>query len=128
VKPLTHSLIGALAALALLLPAAALADVTGTPGRLVGFEHNDDSSSDFGTDSGRVFVEETAATIRAYRFGGSLCPGDADLAFAQQAMLLDGLAAKLVLQPYYKSGNGGVRCLTSFLLVTKKAYAETLAK
>ena len=112
---------------AALLTAPALADSSGLPGKLIAFEHNDDSSDDFGTREGRAFVEEDDETIRAYSWGGSLCPNRL-LTTAQLEFLLRAMEAKWVVLPYFKLGNGSTRCLVSFGLVTKKSYVDEVSK
>ena len=126
-KTAKRFLLATLAAFAATLPTAALADFKGTAGKIVGIEHNDDASDDAAIVTGSLFIEENDGTPGSYRFGGGLCPGR-DLSIEQQALLLDALRSKLIVQPYYKVGNGATRCLTSFLLVAKKSYAVTLAK
>jgi hypothetical protein len=103
------------------------ADLNGVAGRIIGIEHNDDSSDDFGASTGSVFVDEGGGTITEYRHGGSLCPGrilDSD----QQSMLLDAMRSKLTVLPYHKLGNGGARCLVSFSFVAKKSAAAAVTK
>lgn len=117
---------GAISILLCLTAGEALADSIGVAGRIVGVEHNDDSSDDYGIAEGSVFVDE-AGTIREYRHGGSLCPGrllDVD----QQRMLVDAMRSKLTVIPYYKLGNGGSRCLVSYSFVAKKSAVGGVTK
>jgi hypothetical protein len=118
------------AAAALLLASAGVAraaDNIGTPGPMVGFEHNDDSSDEAGLADGSLFIDEGGGTTREYRWGGSLCPGR-ELDTAQQSMLLEAGRGKWVVLPYYKLGNGGARCLTSFGFAMKKKFAAGISK
>lgn len=109
------------------LSAPASADSSGLPGRLIAFEHNDDSSDDFGTREGRVFVEEEDETIRSYSWGSSLCP-NRTLSTQQLEFLLRAMESKWIVLPYFKTGNGATRCLVSFALVTKKSYVDGVSK
>ncbi len=106
--------------------ASARADSNGLPGKLVGFEHNDDSSDDFGLREGRVFVEEEGGTIRGYSWGSSLCP-NRTLSTAQLEFLLRAMEAKWVVLPYFKVGNGATRCLVSFGFA-RKGYVDDVSK
>lgn len=113
--------------LALAPAVGARADSNGTPGPIVGFEHNDDSSDDAGLADGSLFIDEGSGTIREYRWGGSLCPGR-ELDTAQQGMLLEAARGKWVVLPYYKLGNANTRCLTSFGFAMKKKSVGAITK
>lgn len=103
------------------------ADSIGTAGRILGIEHNDDDSDDYGISNGSVFVDEGGGTVREYRHGGSLCP-DRILDVDQQRMLLDAMRSKMTVLPYYKVGNAASRCLVSFSFVAKKSAAADVTK
>lgn len=111
--------------LGLLLQAgAALADNAGTIGRIVGFQHNDPISSDF-IEEGRIYVDEGGGSLRQYKWGGSWCP-NRDLDLDQQSLLLDAMRSKFAVLPYWKTGNGGVRCLIAFVFAPKAATAAQI--
>lgn len=115
------------AAVAMFTVGAALAaDSIGTPGKIYGLEHNDDSSDEAGLRDGALFIDE-GDVVREYLWGGSLCPGR-DLDIDQQRMLLDALRSKIILLPYYKLGNGNSRCLTSFGFTGKKGAIADITK
>lgn len=127
-KKIHHVLTAGLLALGLALPATASADFAGLPGTLLGFEHVDDSSDDYNfTGHGSIIMDDGDATPRAYRWGGSFCPGRV-LDVAQQQLLVTAMAGKLVVLPYYKLGNGGERCLTSFILTPRATLVPKVAK
>jgi hypothetical protein len=117
----------AAAAFAALTATPALADFPGTPGKIVGMDHNDDSSDHSGLADGTLFIDEGSGAVRAYRWGGSWCPGR-ELDVDQQRMILDALRSKLLVLPYYKTGNGNERCLTAFGFTAKKSAIDEVAK
>jgi hypothetical protein len=119
-------------ALAFCLLAAALvagearADSAGEPGRLVAIEVNTPDSDVYAIRRGRLYVEETATkTRRPYLFGdSSLCPN-----FEVSELQIDMLARaatnpRILIKPFYKTGNGGSRCLVAFVFGTVKDVAD----
>lgn len=120
------SLALALCLLAVLLVAGeAQADSEGAPGKLVAVEVVAADSDVYALRHGRIVVEEAGKVQREYLLGGvSLCP-NADVSDGQ----IDALARaagnpKLAIKPFYKVGNGNVRCLVAFVLGAKKQVAE----
>ncbi len=116
-----------LTALLALVPALASADTAGTPGPIAAFDHNDDSSDFFGLHAGALYIDEGGGTVRQYRWSGSLCTGR-DLDTSQQALLLEAARAKWIVLPYYKTGSGNARCLTSFAFAIKKKFVGAVTK
>src|SRR5262245_35522975 len=117
---LCPSLVAALV-LSVTIPSTSFADSSGTAGYVAAVTINGSSSSDYGAAHGSVSVREGAdgtATLREYKWGGSLCTNIDKPDASDIALLFEALKARADVQivPSYKSGNGGTRCLTSFKL------------
>lgn len=98
-------------------PAAAV-DSAGVLGVLAQVTVLADSSDTYGMYHGQIQVVETStATIRTYRWGGSLCP-NRDLPPDMVQLLVDSMHNRPVttIVPAYKLGNGSTRCLVGFTL------------
>lgn len=118
-KPFALSL-GLLAAIS--IGEAAHADSEGQVGKLVVVEVLTADSDDYALRHGRIVVEETPGKQqRSYLLGGaSLCPNQ-DVNDAQIDMLARAAGnPKLLIKPFYKTGNANSRCLVGFALGTKK--------
>jgi hypothetical protein len=100
----------------------AVADETGTPGRLVAVAHVDDNSDDYNVFRGRFYLDSGADSLDKYYWGGTLC-GGRDLTVEQQHLLFDALRLKkATVVPLWKTGMAGVRCSVGFtILNTAKA-------
>lgn len=109
-------------ALMLALPLAASADNTGTPGKLIGLEHNGPKSDAW--VRGAVMVDEGNDVTRTYSWGGSICP-EKDLDIDQQQLLATAISHRMSIFPRYKLGSGNMRCLVSFTL-TRPLFVDKL--
>ena len=104
---------------------AASADSEGEAGRLVAVEVLTADSDVYALRHGRIVVEESLGKeVRVYLLGGvSLCPNQ-DVSDAQIDMLARAAGnPKVVIKPFYKTGNGSSRCLVGFVLGGKKQVA-----
>jgi hypothetical protein len=104
---------------------AASADSEGEAGRLVAVEVLTADSDVYAQRHGRIVVEESLGKEeRVYLLGGvSMCPNQ-DVSDAQIDMLARAAGnPKLVIKPFYKTGNGSSRCLVGFVLGGKKQVA-----
>jgi hypothetical protein len=120
-------MLSATALLVSLTGGIAHADLAGNPGRIAGFEHNDDSSDDFGVNTISVYIDEGGGVIQRYYNHGQACAGrilDND----QQLMLIEAMRGKLQVLPYYKPGGANVRCLVAFTFALKPGYVDDVAK
>lgn len=113
----------AVAGLVAVLAGPALADTQGDSGRVIGLSLNESSSDLSATQRGKIVVD-SAGIVSEYRWDGTLCAGRV-LTEAEEAVLA-GLVGnkKLLITPYWKSGQGGVRCLVSFTIGDKKSLPD----
>jgi hypothetical protein len=108
-----------------LIGEAARADSEGEAGRLVAVEVLTADSDVYALRHGRIVVEESPGKEeRTYLLGGvSLCPNQA-VSDAQIDMLVRAAGnPKLLIKPFFKTGNGNSRCLVGFVLGAKKQVA-----
>jgi hypothetical protein len=106
----------------LFIGGTARADSAGEAGKLVAVEVLTADSDVYALRHGRIVVQETVGKQeRTYLLGGvSLCPSQS-VTDAQIDMLARAAAEpKLVIKPFFQTGNGNSRCLVGFVLGAKK--------
>jgi len=108
------------AALLVLLAAPASADSQGDSGRVAGMVLNE-TGSDISTVARGKVVIDSAGVLQPYFWDGTVCAAHA-LTESEEALLAGLIGNKKVLiTPYWKPGQGALRCLVSFVLGDKKS-------
>jgi hypothetical protein len=116
----------AAAAAFLALPAAIVyADDAGATGRVVSVRVNETSSDDAASYRGTVTIRTGSKKnpeVAEYRWGGNQCPGR-NVSEENVDRLVEALSDsdEIRVTPYFKTGNGGTKCLTAFDVVHRSA-------
>jgi hypothetical protein len=104
-------------AVLLLAAAQAGADTQGATGAVVGLQHNRSNSDSSATYNGLLWVETNGA-LQQYGWGGAVC-GTSFI--ADDVGVLQGALdnARILIQPFWKAGTGGARCLVAYRLIRR---------
>jgi len=101
------------------------ADFIGRPGRLVAVQVNKIGSDKYLTNPGKIVIEEPGTLeLREYRFGGVICSGrnlsESDVNTLGRTVGSDAVH----VAPFYRNGQGNVRCLVSFIIGDSEVITE----
>lgn len=100
------------------LPTAAMADETGSAGRIVKLVINGEGSDDFASSHGSITVRHSGNKLEQYSWGGTQCPAsklrEADVSALHEALHF---RSRTLIIPRYKAGEVSLtRCLVGFEL------------
>ncbi|MGQ0697865.1 MAG: hypothetical protein ACT4PZ_06425 [Panacagrimonas sp.] len=112
------------AALGIAVPAAHAADTQGTTGQLISLKINETSSDSYAVQRGSLVIHENGLVPREYRFGGTICSGRNLSEQNQNNLASVDSSPTIVVTPFYKSGQGNVRCLVGYRLQDRFVYIE----